>query len=1000
MKKSIAIDIEQVILRLGYNGSENLYINRNKNFINKDDQLLQCKFHTLKVLREIDPFGCYFKNNEPFILFFTKPKDIKELNKKIWNAQIPVVVSSFEDNITIYSGKQLINRENIELKHIKDLKEKDCNEASSFSIFNISNYDFSKIFGTNKKKDEYQLNTSLLENIEYITNKLKLNYKIDFSTKIILRLIFIRFLIDRGVDLGYDNLVGDTIEERKTSFDKIVLNKEHLYDMFLYLEINFNGNLFENTDTELIELNKIDSVDMFKTLSDFISGKEDFKQQQQLLFSIYDFNIIPIELISNIYETVLGKETQSKNKAFYTPEFLVDYVLNITLDENKQNIFKVLDPACGSGIFLVESFKRIVEAELPKNGYFKDNSKLVKLLEENIYGVDLNEEAIDVTVFSLYLALLDYIDPKKLNNVKLPLLKDNNLFPSDFFDDSKLNRLKNIHFDFIIGNPPWGTTEEKSEYTSYCIKNEFPLPDYQIAIAFMHKIREYSKYNTEICLIIPSKTLYNQKALYFRKYILEHMKIIRVVEWSSVKKYIFKNAKAPAIIIKFQYEINNSILNKKKTLDNKIEYISIKPNVLFHVFGTITIEKNDIKYVKQELLYTNDWAWKLIVYGSYFDFEIIKDIEIKKNTISNIIETSESIIRNTGINIGRNGKATPGFLSNRKILKSKSGIYNFYLNINNTTTFLDKTVERPKNRKLFIPPYCLFLKGTDKHSMRIKSVYCDKKDIDINDQKDFIIYQDAVYIIKGEDKDKTFLLILTAMLNSSFYAYLNVMIGHDIGIERNTRIIDQIISFPFPENIDFTKVSELVIEIQEDKKKLHSGEFGNIEKDIENKIKILDDLILEAFGLKNNIFVDYALNVTIPMLTNKDKKYREVKENELKEYSCVFVRYFENLYNEPNKYIRIKFYSFSKYTIFELQVLDTKPKEKIVFLKYDELDEIKKTSIKLLIYKRNDIFYKIKDVVNFEDNSFYVTKTNEYKNWHRASSEIDLSYVIDNIMSD
>ena len=125
---------------------------------------------------------------------------------------------------------------------------------------------------------------------------------------------------------------------------------------------------------------------------------------------LYDFNIIPIELISNIYEILLGEETQKKDKAFYTPEYLADYIVKesvgtcLDIDTN----CTVLDPACGSGIFLVQSLKQIISKNVDSDGYIKDNKRLVELVENNIYGVDLNPEAIDVTIFCFYLYLLFY----------------------------------------------------------------------------------------------------------------------------------------------------------------------------------------------------------------------------------------------------------------------------------------------------------------------------------------------------------------------------------------------------------------------------------------------------------------------------------------------------------------------------------------------------------------------------------------------------------------
>lgn len=92
------------------------------------------------------------------------------------------------------------------------------------------------------------------------------------------------------------------------------------------------------------------------------------------------------------------------------------------------------------GIFLEESFRRILEANLDEDGYIANNDMINGLLCNNIFGVDINKEAIDVTIFSLYLTIMDYKNPKTLQDYQFPNLR-NNLFVLDFFDknlDKKL----------------------------------------------------------------------------------------------------------------------------------------------------------------------------------------------------------------------------------------------------------------------------------------------------------------------------------------------------------------------------------------------------------------------------------------------------------------------------------------------------------------------------------------------------------------------------------
>ena len=124
------------------------------------------------------------------------------------------------------------------------------------------------------------------------------------------------------------------------------------------------------------------------------------------------------------------------------------------------------------GIFLEECFRRILEANLDQDGYIADNNKINSLLSNNIFGVDINAEAIEVSIFSLYLTIMDYKNPKTLQGYKFPDLR-NNLLVSDFFDKEIDEKLSDKKFDLIIGNPPWGALQGK--HIEYCKEKNLPV---------------------------------------------------------------------------------------------------------------------------------------------------------------------------------------------------------------------------------------------------------------------------------------------------------------------------------------------------------------------------------------------------------------------------------------------------------------------------------------------------------------------------------------------
>ena len=969
--KGYELPIEIVIRRLGFKNSKNLiyYSEFNDSDYNH---------HISKIVHEIKPYAIYFIDGNPFILFFDNLFDevsFKTISKQVWNAQIPVAMLCDDQTVKIYNGFSL-NLTSYFLEMATEIPLDTCSVATEFSYLEITNpifwEKFSKGFSNNK------LNNYLLANITYLTEELKNTYHIGFATKLVLRLIFIRFLIDRGVDLAYENFSAD-IEQSKNELMKCLRNKSSIYNLFKYLKSKFNGNLFDlGNEIECPELTQ----DVFNMLADFLSGTISMNDGQLSLFALYDFNIIPVELISNIYEILLGREARAKDNAFYTPNFLVEYILDkTTLGFLKEhNKYTILDPACGSGVFLVDSYRRIVEENLNGKMYCDDDNLLKSLLTDNIYGIDINEEAIDVTIFSLYLTVLDYKDPKSLSTFTLPNLKGKNLFVSDFFDEEKLRWLSHINFDFVIGNPPWGNVKT-GLHLEYCKKNGYfdKQQNNEICRSFVFRAKDFCKEHTVCCFILHSKLLYNQKkpSKRFRKFLLNKTKIHSIIEMSSVRKLVFENADAPAVIISFSYSEENN-------LDNIINYTSIKPNIFFKLFNVIVIERYDIKYVAQNMLMRFDWAWKTIVYGFSTDLTLIMKLKNRFCTISNAIEKQEPpIIMGAGVEYQDGDKQDASHLLNKRLLDSYKGVDHFFVNSNKTTLFSKSKVHRPREKALFSPPYVLIPTGVNCNNYKLRAAFSDET----------FVCKKTMYIIKGSEEQRPFFMNLVGLLNSSFYSYLNLMLGTSIGIEREQRFMGEILEFPYIFSEDIAHKTE---HIQSEKKK---DEFLCL-SDLDSEIENLDNLVLQEFGLKDNKFIDYAIKIQIPELTNKDIEniYRKVSAEELVDYSECFKKQFTAIYKRVEKHIEIKLYHnvLNRFSIFELAVLDGKSDTTIDLV--DNIDDDKVLLSRFCVFSHNDKFHQIRDVIHFSDNSFFIIKPNFYKYWHPAIAELDLSDVMEQIM--
>ncbi len=394
-------NLNQLIDRLGLKGDRGLYFFSKSKWRNNG-----FSYRVKKAIEEIKPAAFYAINDEPFILFFSdRTREIEKIHNQAWNFQAPVVIIDNGIEWQIFNGFSLSSN--------KKLLEKltDAIDIDDFSFWNLhSGKTWEKYESAFKVK---RLDTYLLENISAAIDLLRTeNFSKEEANSVIGRLIFARYLIDRGVELN-ENYISKGIE--KSSFLDLILSPIKLYSFFDYLRDEFNGHLFPVSKEEKKKFNQKHS----KILHNLFSGNH-VRSGQLSLFNLYDFNIIPVELISNIYERFIGKEERESSQSFYTPSFLVDYILKETVEEHlkKKASCKVLDPSCGSGIFLVETLRKLIERNLSKQKTINDE-KLKELLISNIYGIDRDANAINVAIFSLYLTLLDYKHPRVENPVIL-----------------------------------------------------------------------------------------------------------------------------------------------------------------------------------------------------------------------------------------------------------------------------------------------------------------------------------------------------------------------------------------------------------------------------------------------------------------------------------------------------------------------------------------------------------------------------------------------------
>jgi len=472
----------------------------------------------------------------------------------------------------------------------------------------------------------------------------------DAVQRLLDRIVFIRIAEDRKIrpDRELWEIVAQWKEEGRR---KPIMT--HLKDLFKEINDDLNGDIFKPHACEQIDVSS-------NLLAEII---------ESLYFpkSRYRFDAIGVELLGSIYERYLGStirvtpqrvkveekpEVRKAGGVYYTPKYIVDYIVKNTVGKviegktpKQIEKIKILDPACGSGSFLLGAYQYLIDYHLkyyrehPKEAqtlhlfpYWKVSPEeftlplheKAKILRNNIFGVDIDPQAVEITMMSLYLKALEgergllpkkqHLLPPLSNNIKC----GNSLIGYDIFDNpfqppltsrggdnsplpplkirggrgsydspelsdedkSRINPfdwnsktagfgeiMENGGFDVVIGNPPYVNVENVEPVIRKLLMNSYKtaVKRFDIYIAFIEKGLHLSRQEGLLSFIIPYPFINQNYAEPLRRYLVDSYKIKLIADLSNIK--VFEDAVVRNCVI---------VIENSKPKKNKVEIVSPK----------------------------------------------------------------------------------------------------------------------------------------------------------------------------------------------------------------------------------------------------------------------------------------------------------------------------------------------------------------------------------------------------------------------------------------
>ena len=549
-----------------------------------------------------------------------------QLRRYAWSAKLPVsVLTDFEElavydcrqrpsendaaslgRINFYTFDQYLDR----LPEIYDVFSKDAVLRGSFDRF-LQEAKAKR--GTTPVDAEFLKEiegwrTSLAKSIAQLNPRLGLEELNDAVQRTIDRIIFLRMAEDRGTE-EYGQL------QRLGKGGKIYAG---LLDLCHQADIKYNSGLFDFTADILTPRLKIDDDKLSAILGDLYYPK-----------SPYEFSVLGADTLGNVYEQFLGKvirltpahlakveekpEVKKAGGVYYTPTYIVEYIVKQTVGkmiEGKSpeeiETLRVLDPACGSGSFLLGAYQLLLDHHLAwyvahvdepgvrdriyqsVMGWRLTTAEKKRILLNNIYGVDIDRQAVEVTKLSLLLKVLEGENQESLGK-QLALFREralpnldsnikcgNSLIGPDYFADKLLpdpDELKRVNpfdwqrefpeimkaggFDCVIGNPPYLFITELDDDEKRYFFDRYETSEYRFDVYGLFTelaIRKLARQGGYVSFITPHTLLSNDSFEKLRRLILRRTLLEAVIDigpgvFQGVSNetmiFIFRNGTGP-----------------------------------------------------------------------------------------------------------------------------------------------------------------------------------------------------------------------------------------------------------------------------------------------------------------------------------------------------------------------------------------------------------------------------------------------------------------------
>jgi hypothetical protein len=578
------------------------------------------------------------------------------------------------------------------------------------------------------------------------------------------RALFLRFLRDRGV-VTAQNL--NDIAPGAGRLDECFADATKAAHTCQWLDNTFNGDFLPLSETgSLGWFQRVAPAgsDVFKDLRAILRNEEPagggYQQRLQTDWSMFDFAHVPVGLLSQVYEGFVWEwepKEAGETSIHYTPRRIAEYLVDDAFDGMRRaGKARVLDPACGAGVFLVLAFRRLYQERWKATGQRPQRPVIRNILNNQVRGFDINESALRLAALSLYLTAIE-LDPKPTPPAALRFknLRGKVLFNCRRADDPPKGpvagsldaRMLAGHrgqYQIVISNPPWTSLDKPQKILATTFQvigrevlaerkltdlaTSFENPDGVPDLPFIWRAMQWCESGGRMAFVLPARLLFKQGDIgqRAREAIFQAVAVTGMLNCSNLSDtHVWPEMQQPFLLFFAR--------NRLPKPNHSLRWITVHPDEALNDRGEMRVDSKSIEEVSVEQTFAEPWLWKALALGTALDIEVVRKVKQSGGVpLQEYWEKDLGLPFRNGYIVGTVVDETGSALLEGLPDVSNTRTFRFLVKANHLDCLTKPAFERPRERAIYRSPLVL-VKEAPGASRKAGLAWLSLKDVAFNE---------------------------------------------------------------------------------------------------------------------------------------------------------------------------------------------------------------------------------------------------------------------------